>query len=496
MGIVINQSIKNSISFYFGMFFGAISTVFVYPNVFNDQPDHWGLIQLVVSYSFIISTFSNLGIPKTFIRFFPIIENKPKLYFFSFLFILSGYIIFLIISLIYKDWFFQLISASPLLVDKFYLVYFLVLIISIYELFVSISRSNLNSTLPTFLNEAFLKSYNLFVLILHGLKLLSFDQFLLFYVGGYLVKLIVISYSQFKTNNIRLITNLKGINVIELFQFGLFVIAGGASAMLVSRLDMVMIGKFMSLKYVAFYSVAFYIGNAIKVPARSVVAISDPIVSKAWKKNDIKLIESIYYKSSINQLIIGGIFFVCIWLSVDDIFSLLPEKFSGGKIVVFFIGLSQLFNVGMGANGAIIVHSKYYKFDLYSNLFLLVITFLSNYIFIPETSPLKNLGIYGINGAAFATSLSIFLFNLFKFLFILLKVKIHPFSRKTFYTILLLLFVYFFVDSISLSFNPYLNIILKSLMAMIIFIPITLYSKLSLELITIFQNIKKKLWLL
>ena len=41
MGIVINQSIKNSISFYFGMFFGAISTVFVYPNVFNDQPDHW-----------------------------------------------------------------------------------------------------------------------------------------------------------------------------------------------------------------------------------------------------------------------------------------------------------------------------------------------------------------------------------------------------------------------------------------------------------------------
>ena len=170
---------------------------------------------------------------------------------------------------------------------------------------------------------------------------------------------------------------------------------------------------------------------------------------------------------------------------------MLPEKFSGGKIVVFFIGLSQLFNVGMGANGAIIVHSKYYKFDLYSNLFLLVITFLSNYIFIPETSPLKNLGIYGINGAAFATSLSIFLFNLFKFLFILLKVKIHPFSRKTFYTILLLLFVYFFVDSISLSFNPYLNIILKSSTAMIIFIPITLYSKLSLELITIYQNIKK-----
>ena len=55
--------------------------------------------------------------------------------------------------------------------------------------------------------------------------------------------------------------------------------------------------------------------------------------------------------------------FVCVWLSVDDIFSLLPEKFSGGRLVVFFIGLSQLFNVAMGVNGAIILNSKYYRFD-------------------------------------------------------------------------------------------------------------------------------------
>ena len=420
MGIVINQSIKNSLSFYFGMFLGAISTVFVYPNVFNDQPDHWGLIQLIVAYSFIISTFSNFGVPKTFIRFFPIIENKSKFYFFSFLLITIGYLLFLILALFFEDWFFKFISASPLLIDKFYLIYFMVLIISVYELFVSISRSNLNSTLPTFLNEAFLKSYCLIVLILHGLKILNFDQFLFFYVGGYSMKLIIIFISQINTKSINLIFSLRGIKITELIQFGLFVIVGGASAMLVSRLDMVMIGKFMGLKHVAFYSVAFYVGNAIRVPGRAVVAISAPIVSKAWKNNDLKLIKDIYYKSSINQLIIGGIFFVCVWLSVDDIFSLLPEKFSGGRLVVFFIGLSQLFNVAMGVNGAIILNSKYYRFDLYANLFLLAVTFLSNYLFIPDSSPLKELGIVGINGAAFATALSIFLFNFIKFVFLYL----------------------------------------------------------------------------
>ena len=494
MGIVINQSIKNSLSFYFGMFLGAISTVFVYPNVFNDQPDHWGLIQLIVAYSFIISTFSNFGVPKTFIRFFPIIENKSKFYFFSFLLITIGYLLFLILALFFEDWFFKFISASPLLIDKFYLIYFMVLIISVYELFVSISRSNLNSTLPTFLNEAFLKSYSLIVLILHGLKILNFDQFLFFYVGGYSMKLIIIFISQINTKSINLIFSLRGIKITELIQFGLFVIVGGASAMLVSRLDMVMIGKFMGLKHVAFYSVAFYVGNAIRVPGRAVVAISAPIVSKAWKNNDLKLIKDIYYKSSINQLIIGGIFFVCVWLSVDDIFSLLPEKFSGGRLVVFFIGLSQLFNVAMGVNGAIILNSKYYRFDLYANLFLLAVTFLSNYFFIPDSSPLKELGIVGINGAAFATALSIFLFNFIKFVFIYVKVKLHPFDIKTLYSILLLLFVYYVVDSLSLDFNPYLNILLNSSISLIIFVPILLYTKLSLELLSIYNNFKNRLW--
>ena len=44
MGIIRNQSIKNSISFYVGMAIGAINTILVYPNVFKDQPDHWGLL--------------------------------------------------------------------------------------------------------------------------------------------------------------------------------------------------------------------------------------------------------------------------------------------------------------------------------------------------------------------------------------------------------------------------------------------------------------------
>ena len=70
MGIVRNQSIKNSISFYIGMAIGAINIVIIYPNVFKDNPEHFGLIQILLSYAIVIATFTNLGIPTTFVRFF------------------------------------------------------------------------------------------------------------------------------------------------------------------------------------------------------------------------------------------------------------------------------------------------------------------------------------------------------------------------------------------------------------------------------------------
>ena len=136
---------------------------------------------------------------------------------------------------------------------------------------------------------------------------------------------------------------------------------GGASIMIVTRVDMMMIGSLLDLQQVAFYTVAFFIGNAIKVPAKSIGAISIPLVAMAWENQDYKQIQTLYSKSSINQLIIGGVFFVCIWLNIDEIFSFLPEIFQGGKWVVFYIGLAQLFNITSGVNGAIIVNSRYYR---------------------------------------------------------------------------------------------------------------------------------------
>ena len=209
-----------------------------------------------------------------------------------------------------------------------------------------------------------------------------------------------------------------------------------------------------------------------------------PLIAKAWEKQDFKQIHKLYEKSSINQLIFGGFFFLCIWLNINEIFGLLPEKFQGGKWVVFFIGLSQLFNITSGINGVIIVNSKYYRYDLITNLFLVFFTITANYFLIP---------IYGINGAALATALSVFLFNFIRLIFIKVKMDMHPFNIKTLYTILLLLTIYFLSKYIPIFGNIYLDLLWKSCYVLMLFVPMVLWLKLSEDINNIVSDIKKRL---
>jgi len=481
MGIVKNQSIKNSLFFYIGITFGAFSTIILYPNAFNVHPEHLGLLQIIVAYSTMISAFSLLGTPKTLIRFFPRVKNKNQLISLSFLIPIIGFLFVLLLYFLFKDSFLEFIKPNTVELDElktfallkmnFHLVFFLIVFISFFEVLSSLSYSLLDTTFPIFLKEVFLKGMNVLLLFLHWFNYLDFTTFLNLYIALYLVMIIFISVSIFRKYTYRLTFNFNEIQSKELLVYGLYVLTGGASAILVSKVDMVMIGKLIGYKEVAFYTVAFFIGNVVRVPARAIGSICMPLVASAWGKDDLTAIKDIYVKSAINQLIFGGLIFLGIWLNVDDALSLLPEKFQGGRLVVFFIAFSQLFNVATGVNGLIIANSKYFRFDLYSNFMLLCITLFTNFIFIPSTSPLATYDIVGINGAAFATALSVFFFNIIKMIFLYWKLGIQPFTIRTLYTIALLTVIYYFSLYIPVSENVYINLLWRSFYILLVFLP-------------------------
>ena len=483
MGIVRNQSIKNSISFYIGMAIGAINTVIIYPNVFKDNPEHFGLIQILLAYAIAVATFTTLGIPKTFVRFFPMIKRKGQLYFLSLITPLFGFVFASLLYILFKEQLFEMLNASELLRNNFFYIILLVFFIGFYDVLTSISHSFLSAATPTFINEVFLKFYSMSVLLLHWYGYVDFTTFLQIYLFGYFLKFAILLLIQFFKNRFKFSISVKDLEIKEMFSYGLYVLVGGASIMLVTRLDMMMLGSLLDLQHVAYYTVAFFIGSTITVPARSIAVISIPLIAKAWEKQDLDEIQSLYRKSSINQLIIGGVFFLCIWINIDEVFLLLPEKFQVGKWVVFYIGLSHLFNMATGLNGAIIINSKYYRYDLYTSVFLVFVTFATNFVLIQK---------YEINGAAMATAISIILFNLIRLILIKAKMKMHPFSLKTVYTVLILVMIYFSLDFLPNSSFAFVDIIWKLLAILMIFIPAMLYLNLSEDITLFLKELKAK----
>ncbi|MEE2931010.1 MAG: oligosaccharide flippase family protein [Bacteroidota bacterium] len=493
MGIVRNQSIKSTFSFYFGMMIGAINTVIVYPNVFKETPEHFGLIQILVSYAVVIATITTFGMPKAFVRFFPAIKDKGQLYFLSLIVPLIGFVLAVISYYLFKSQIFELLNASQLLRDNFFYIILLIFFIGFYDVLTAISRAFFSTAIPIFINEVFLKLYILSILILHWLGYIDFSTFLQVYILGYLLKFLILFIIELKNKYFDFSLSVTNLNIKEIINFGLFVLAGGASIIIVARLDMMMIASLLDLEQVAFYAVAFYIGNAIKIPARAITSISTPLIANAWEKQDLRLIQNLYYKTSINQLILGGVFFLCIWLSIDDIFSLLPLKFQGGKWVVFFIGLSQLFNITTGINGVIIINSSYYRYDFITNLILLLFTFIANYIFIPSDWHILGISISGINGAALATALSIFLFNIIRLFVIKIKMDMQPFDTKTIYVVILLILIFLSIKFIPFTEIPILNIGLRSLAVLILFFPMLFIFNLSEDITRLINDIKKNI---
>ena len=84
-------------------------------------------------------------------------------------------------------------------------------------------------------------------------------------------------------------------------------------------------------------------------------------------------------------------------------------------------------------NNPIISYSNLYKYNLIFILVLGVSNVLLNYNLIGE---------FEVVGAAMATCFALMIFNIVKFLFILIKFKMHPFSKSTIYILLIFALVF------------------------------------------------------
>jgi len=213
-----------------------------------------------------------------------------------------------------------------------------------------------------------------------------------------------------------------------------------------------------------------------------ITQISTPIIARSLENNRFDEISAIYRKSALNQLIIGSLLLIGILANLDNIYLLIPNSnvYILGKWIVVIIGIGKLIDMGAGLNGEIIILSKYYRVNILLTAFLAMVTIGANLLLIPR---------YGIQGAAFGTAFSLFIFNLIKFIFIYSKFGIQPFSFNN----VKVIFIAGLILAISLQFPSMdeiiMDILIRSAAITIGFSSLILITKCSEEIEQLFNSL-------
>jgi O-antigen/teichoic acid export membrane protein len=430
MGVVIRQSAKSVFITYLGIGFGFINTLWLMPAILTVT--QIGLYRTIINVAVILSTFASLAagnIPNKFFPYFKDIRNAHNGFLFFILTVgITGFVIFMVLYLNLKFLFVNaFIKNAPALVNYFYLIIPFVLIMLLINIFESYNVIQQKPVVPIFTRELLTRIFATICLILFFLFRFDYQWFIILLISFYGVTLCILIFYTYSQKYLFLKPHpgvFKSTHFKSILVYASFIMMGLANGIIINNIDGLMLSSYKGLKDAGIYSIAFFIATFIEIPKKSLSQVLIPLASEANMKNDRKQLDLLYKKSSITQLIIGGLIFILVWFNIENIFKIIPHGnvYSQGIWVVFFIGLGKVFDMTTGINQEIVGTSKYYKMDIAFYPFFGAVAIGANMLFIP---------MYGLTGAALATAMSVFLINTIRFFFLLIVMKIQPFSLNT-----------------------------------------------------------------
>ncbi len=448
MGQIRKQAIYSGIVIYLGFFIGFINTWFFTRNGSNSfTPDQYGLTRLFFDVGQLMFSVASFGMAAVLFKFFPYYQDhlekkKIDLYGWAVLFPVIGFLLVIAGGLFFEPLIVRKYTArSPLFVDYYHWVFYFGAGILLFSLFEAISFTKKKTILPNFLKETALRLLTFLLLILFYFQFVSFDLFIKLFSFQYLViAFMLFAVLKWKLN---LPFTLKTSRVTQKFRKKMFTLGslvyGGSVIIIISQVaDSIIIASVSKQgSYdVGVYSFAVYIATLVQVPQRSIISIAIPILSQAWKDKNMKEIDRVYKRTSINLLLIGCFILGGIWLNIEHVYDLfgVQPAYKAGMYIVLVLGITRLVDAGTGVNAEIISTSTQWRFEFFSRIILILLFLPLNYVLIRQ---------YGIIGAAYGNLIAFTIYNIIRIWFLWYKYKLQPFSIKTLYCLTITATAYF-----------------------------------------------------
>jgi O-antigen/teichoic acid export membrane protein len=183
----------------------------------------------------------------------------------------------------------------------------------------------------------------------------------------------------------------------------------------IDKVDVIMIGSMLDMKSVGVYQISSQLSNLIFMVLVIFDTVFGPKISQLYHEGKLEELKQLYIRST-RILAVGGTLLVVIMLLLSKyILLLFGSEFVSGQLSLVLRGIGQLVNVSVGSVWLMLAMTGKPKFQIYTNLTAFLLNIGLNYLLIPQ---------YGINGAAFASMVSVILINVIGYLLVSREFKI------------------------------------------------------------------------
>jgi len=499
MSTIRRQSIISSVIVYFGFALGFFNT-YLFTREGGFTKEQYGLTATFIAIASIMYSIAGLGSNAYISKFFPYykshLDNKKNDQLaWALLFPLLGFSIVVLLGILFKDIIIDNVyKNSPELLEYYYWLFPFGLGYTLFIVLEAYAWMQQKSVLSNFLKEVMFRVFVTALIVLTSIGIITdFDIFIIIYSFLYIFLVTVLLAVFYKRKQLHLTFSVSKVTMRfykKIVLLASFVWSGGLVFNLAGVFDTIVIAAVLpnGMAAVAVFTLGQNISSLIQAPQRAIVSASISPLSHAWKEKDYKKIQTIYSRSSINQLIFSTAMFSLIWLNFEDgVYTFnLQKDYIAAMWPFFFIGLTRVIDMGTGVNAQIIATSSFWRFEFISGLILLSITLPLNYFLARDM---------GIVGPAISNLISFTIYNAIRYIFLYRKFGMQPFTVKTLYTLLLATAAYFIAFLLFKNFQGIEWILLRSIVFSIFFFTGMVLLKLSPDVQPVFLTIKRRLGL-
>jgi O-antigen/teichoic acid export membrane protein len=412
---------------YAGVALGYINLLYLYPRFL--EPEQIGLLRTIVDAALLLAPFAQGGLAQTILRFLPhfTTDKDRGRGFVNLILLLSvcGYGVFLLLFLAFRESLLEFYAENAATIANYTtLILVLTFVVMVMTLLEYYSRALMKLVFPSLIREVCLRLLQAVLVTLYFLGTINFEQVLSGTVVIYLIALAALIIYLGAGRHLGTGLTFRSFTAArkkEIFSYSTLSLLTSGSMILIGKLDSQMVAALAGYAANAIYTTSFYMATVIEIPKRAISQTSATLIARAFATHDVNDVRTIYQKSALNQYIIGALLLIGIWANLDNIFTLMPkgDVFGAGAGVVVWVGLAKLLDMAFGPNSEVIVMSRYYWFNMVTLILLAALVIVSNLYLIPA---------YGIIGAAYATAISLTLFNLAKWIFVWATLRLQPFT--------------------------------------------------------------------